>query len=217
MIDIALSSCGRIDVLEKSITSCLKHLKSKEEMGIIICEDKVDNKNRQENGKKWIEDHSNLFKKIVYSEKKLTYVFCFSEILKHVESDFFVRLEDDVEFDQDIDVDSIICFMKTEPNLAELIFKREVHPMVRTKDVKNNTGRRIVYTDFFSVATGIYNTDLTRKIVALSGTEECHESSVLTPSMKKLGLSGGTIYGLNRDNALRYIGDNLGYVKGSWK
>ena len=36
-------------------------------------------------------------------------------------------------------------------------------------------------------------------------------------AMKALNLKGGVIEGLSSEEAIQYVGDNLGYKKGSWK
>lgn len=217
-IDVAISSCGRVDILEKAVNTFLKHVKSKEGFRLVICEDKVDDPNRQEIGRKWIESNKNLFDQIIYSDRKLTYVYCFSEILKYINSEYFFRLEDDVVFHEDIDVDAIIEFMKSmKDSVSQVIFRRVKHNTSVIGESFNNTGRKIVITGSYSIATGIFNLDWTNKIVGLSGTEQCHEAGVLTPSMRKLGATSSVIYGKSTEHALDCVGDSLEYKKGSWK
>lgn len=217
IIDVAISSCARIDILENAINTFRKYVKSKDGFRLIICEDKVNDDLRQEKGRVWIKNHIQLFDKVVISDKKLTYVYCFSEVLKHVTSPYFFRLEDDVVFHEEINVDEIIEIMKTMPKLSQLIFKRKKHRLVKPINVKNKIGRKIKLVNMYSIATGIYNTKLTNKIIDLSGTGQCHESSVLAPSMRKLNLNSGVIFGKNKKHALDCVGDSLGYMKGSWK
>lgn len=218
MIDVAISSCGRVDILDTAIHTFLKHVKSKEGFRLVICEDKVDDAVRQLKGRAWIENHINLFDKIIYSTKKLTYVYCFSEVLKYISSPYFFRLEDDVVFHEDIDVDSIIEFMEKNKNiLSQVIFRRKKHKPLNPKDILNNTGRKIQLVDSYSIATGIFNLDWTNKIVGLSGTGQCHEAGVLAPAMHKLYGKSSIIYGDSTIHALDCVGDSLGYMKGSWK
>lgn len=217
-IDVAISSCARIDILDRAINTFLTHVKSKEGFRLVICEDKVDNIDRQKSGKKWIEDHINLFDKVIYSNKKLTYVYCFSEILKYIKSPYFFRLEDDVVFHENIDVDSIIEFMiENEDVVSQVIFRRKKHDISNPIDINNNTGRRIQLLDSYSIATGIFNLEWTRKIVGFSGTDECHESIVLAPAMSKLGGKSSVLCGKSTAYALDCVGDSLGYKKGNWK
>ena len=108
IIDIALSSCARAELLEKSIQSFSENVVTKHKLRWIIVEDKVDDPKRQEAGRKWILDNFYRFDEIIYSEKKLTYVYCFGEVLKHVTSDYFIRWEDDFEFQRLIDIDQMI-------------------------------------------------------------------------------------------------------------
>ena len=218
MIDVAISSCARVDILDRAINTFLKYVKSKNGFRLIICEDKVDDANRQKIGKKWIDDHIHLFDKVVYSDKKLTYIYCFSEILKYIKSTYFFRLEDDVVFHEDIDIDKIIEFMiENKHTLSQVIFKRKNHDLLNPIDVVNDTTRYIQLIDSYSIATGVFNLEWTRKIVGLSGTEQCHEAGVLMPSMHALGGKSSVIYGKSTTHALDCIGDSLGYKKGSWK
>jgi len=217
-IDVAISSCARIDILENAINTFFEHVKSKEGFRLVICEDKVDDAKRQAIGKEWIEEHADFFDTIIFSEKKLTYVYCFSEILKYIKSDYFFRLEDDVVFYEKIDVDSIIEFMEENKSMiSQAIFKRKLHKLRSPITITNNTGRKIETVNFYSIATGVFNLDWTKKIVGLSGTEECHESKVLTPSMRKLKAVSSIVYGKSMHYALDCVGDQMGYKKGAWK
>lgn len=218
VIDVAISSCARIDILEKAIKTFLKYVKCKDGFRLIICEDKVDDAKRQKFGRKWIEDHKSLFDKIIFSDKKLTYVYCFSEILNYIESPYFFRLEDDVVFHENIDVDKIIEFMiENKDILSQTIFRRKKHDPPNPIDVNNNTGRRIQLVDSYSIATGVFNIEWTRKIIGMSGTNQCHEAGILTPAMLKLSAKSSVVYGKSTTHALDCIGDLLGYMKGAWK
>ncbi len=219
MIDVAISSCGRVDILENAVTTFLKHAKSKEGFRLVICEDKVDDPKRQELGREWIENHKELFDEIIYSDTKLTHVYCFSEILKHIRSPYFFRLEDDVVFHEDIDVDKIIEFMKDNDEvISQVIFKRlENHDPLNPVDIENCTGRKIQTVTSYSIATGVFNLEWTNKIVGLSGNGQCHEYGVLMPAMHKLGAKSSIIYGNSSEHALDCVGDSLGYKKGAWK
>lgn len=217
-IDVAISSCARIDILDQAVNTFLMHVRSKKKFRLIICEDKVDNVARQRAGKGWIDKHINLFDEVIYASKKLTYVYCFSEILKYVKSPYFFRLEDDIVFHEDIDVDKIIEFMIENNNVvSQVIFRRKKHNLLKPKEIVNNTGRKIQLVDSYSIATGIFNLEWTKKIVGLSGTGQCHEALVLAPAMCSFGVKSSVIYGKNTPNALDCVGDSLGYKKGSWK
>ena len=184
MMDVLLSSCARVDILERAVFSFLNHVKSEDGFRIVVCEDMVEDKGRQDIGREWLEDNSSLFDEVVYADRRLTYVYCFSEILERAQSEYFFRLEDDVEFDQDINVDEIVDFMKTQDHLAQLIFKRKVHPMTNPVPV-SGIERKVVLNDFFSIATGVFSTEYTKRIVDYSGTGQCHETGVLTPAMRE--------------------------------
>lgn len=218
MIDVAISSCARIDILDRAINTFLTYVKSKNGFRLVICEDKVDNPNRQKAGKKWIDEHINLFDEVIYSNKKLTYVYCFSEILKYIKSPYFFRLEDDVVFHENIDIDKIVEFMvENKSILTQVIFKRKVHNLLNPINIDNGTTRHIQLVDSYSIGTGIFNLEWATKIVGLSGTEQCHEAGILTPSMHTLNGKSGVISGKNTTHALDCVGDSLGYKKGSWK
>jgi len=219
-IDVLISSCARPDVLDVCVKSFIKHAKSEFGFRLVICEDLVSNSDRQELGAEWIENHKSFFDKIIFSKTQLTYVFCFSEILKDAESEYFIRLEDDVEFFEELDCDKIIDCLKQNENICQFMFRRQnmkLHPQWSCSHIGNCGTRKLYSSDFCSIASGVYNTQLIRQIVDYSGTNECHESGVLTPSMKALNLKGGVIEGLSSKEAIQYVGDNLGYKKGSWK
>lgn len=219
-IDVLISSCARPDILDACIKSFIKHAKSKLGFRLVICEDLVSDPERQKLGAKWISNHKFFFDKIIFSKTKLTYVFCFSEILKYAKSKYFIRLEDDVEFFEEIDCDKIIDCLKRNENICQFIFRRQnmkLHPQWSCSNISDCGTRKLYSSDFCSIASGVYNTKLIRQIVDYSGTNKCHESKVLTPSMKALNFKGGVIEGLNSKEAIQYVGDNLGYKKGSWK
>jgi hypothetical protein len=217
MIDVAISSCARTDILEMAISSFRKHIISKEKFRLIICEDIVDDKERQSNGKEWIEKHSDWFDTIIFSDKKLTYVYCFSEILRYIESTYFFRLEDDVEFFEDIEIDLIVDYLNQNKNISQAIFRRDVHNLNNSKMTGSIGKRDLFEVNLYSIATGIFNTNWTRKIVGLSGTKECHECKVLTPSMNTLGAKSVVIGGVKDRHALIECGNKKGYKKGKWK
>jgi hypothetical protein len=217
MIDVAISSCGRTDILETAIRSFNEHVHTSEGLRFVICEDKVDSVPRQEKGKKWIEDNAELFDEIVYSGKKLTYVYCFTEVLRHIKSPYFFRLEDDVEFFEDIDLDEIVEYMKGADTLAQMMFRRDIHNLTGASEVDACGKRNVLQMDLYSIATGVFNLEWARKIVGYSGTGECHESGVLTPSMNELNATSNVIGGINKECALIECGNKKGYCKGGWK
>jgi len=219
MIDVAISSCARVDILEKAVYTFLKHVKSDQGFRLVICEDKVDGPARQEEGRLWIVDNTHLFDTVVWAEKKLTYVYCFSEILKYIKSPYFFRLEDDVVFEEDIYVDEIIEFMKeNSADLSQVIFRRKTGCNVsELQEIHNKLSRKTLLIPRYSIGTGVFNLEWTRKIVSHSGTDQCHETGVLTPSMKVLGATSSIMFGEKQEHALDCVGDSLGFMKGSYK
>jgi len=214
IIDIALSSCARVELLQNSVLSFIDSVESEHTFRWIIVEDKVDDADRQQVGRNWIQTHSGMFDEIIYSEKKLTYVFCFSEVLKYVKSDYFVRWEDDFEFKHDIDIDPMIeTLIKHNENMANISFKRNYCDTSEFTQV----GEDLIESPLFSIGPGVFNTKLTSDIVNLSGTGECHEFGVLTPSMNKLGYKSYIWGSKDEPFLLDHIGKNLGYNKGDYK
>jgi len=239
IIDVALSSCARAELLEKSIQSFFMNVETKHKLRWIIVEDKVDDKRRQEAGRKWILDNFYRFDKIIYSEKKLTYVYCFGEVLKYVTSDYFIRWEDDFEFQRLINIDPIIDTLmyhdkeKVDNNIspiANISFKRNYCDVTDfTQRLVSNSKEYVneytapscmfdlIESPLFSIGPGIFNTKLTREIVDLSGTGECHEFGVLTPSMDRLGYKS-FIWGSKEEPfLLDHVGKKLGFKKGEYK
>ena len=53
-LDVLLNSCARPDVLDISVRSFQKHIKTKHKLRYVILEDKVDDEKRQRAGIKWI-------------------------------------------------------------------------------------------------------------------------------------------------------------------
>ena len=69
VIDVGLSSCARVELLQDSILSFLSNVITRHTLRWIIVEDKVDDQKRQEAGRKWIIDNFHYFDKVVYSER----------------------------------------------------------------------------------------------------------------------------------------------------
>lgn len=219
IIDIALSSCARVELLQNSVLSFIDSVVSEHTFRWVIVEDKVDDPDRQKEGKKWIQENKDFFDEIIFSERKLTYVFCFGEVLKYVNSKIFIRWEDDFEFQRDFDIDPMIETVQKhhkdyEPvNMANISFKRNYCDTSEYKQVGNN----LLESPLFSIGPGVFNTKLTRDIVNLSGTGECHEFGVLTPSMNKLGYKSYIWGGKDEPFLLDHVGKKMGYNKGDYK
>ena len=219
IIDVGLSSCARVELLEDSMQSFKESVITKHKLRWIIVEDEVDDPRRQERGRKWIVDNFHYFDKIVYSGTKLTHVFCFGEMLKHIESDYFIRWEDDFKFQRNIDIDPMFDVLEHDnENMANISFKRNYCDTSNFMQfIDGRTGDFRLASPLFSIGPGVFNTKLTREIVDYSGTGECHEYGVLTPSMNKLGYKS-YIWGSKEDPfLLDHVGKNLGFNKGDYK
>ena len=218
-IDVAISSCARPDVLEPSVQSFLKHIVSEHDFRLVLVEDQVEDAKRQAIGHAWLEANKHLFDQLVYASKRLTYVYCFSEIMHYLSSPVFFRLEDDVLFTESLHIDPLIAHLESQPALAQLVFARNKHNVVPPKGSvpSHVNGHELLPNDFYSIATGLFKLDWTQRIVNHSGTGQCHESGVLTPAMRTLGAQSAVVLGTQNRQCYRHVGDDLGYVKGSWQ
>ena len=118
-IDVAISSCARPDVLEPSVQSFLKHIVSEHDFRLVLVEDQVEDAKRQAIGHAWLEANKHLFDQLVYANKRLTYVYCFSEIMHYLSSPVFFRLEDDVLFTESLHIDPLIAHLEAQPALLD--------------------------------------------------------------------------------------------------
>ena len=214
IIDILVNSCARIDLLEESIFTFRKHIKTDEhEFRWVIVEDKVNDPKRQKIGERWIFGNGNLFDKIIFLGKKAGPGYWWAEIIKECKSDFHIHLEDDCKFINDIYIDPIIEIMEVQSNIAEIIFRRDTAK-------KNNNKLKIfdlklTEMDLLSVASGIFNTKNVIKIIDDIGwKEQLHEAGNLTHTSKKIGLRKFIL----DHNKVHYIhvGQKKCYRKGKW-
>ena len=215
IIDVALSSCARVEMMEASIASFRENIKTRHTLRWIIVEDKVDDVERAEKGRQWIDDNKALFDKIVYSDVNLTYVYCYGEILKHVESDIFIRYEDDFLFTRQIDIDPIISVVEKHRTVAAIVLKRD-DAITYAMDEYVIDGCVLLDQELFSVSAGVFNTEVARKIVGYSGTGQCHEWGVLTPAKKALGYSTYIWGGRDEPYVIEHVGKREGHIKGTY-
>lgn len=226
IIDVAVSSCARPDVLADSLDGFLNKIKTKDhEYRFVIVEDKVDDPRRQEEGMKFIESRKGLFNQIIYSNVKLgleNYMKPFKDIIK---SKLFIHLQDDERFLVEINIDPIIRLMeKFYFEIIQIVFNKGIvsndHQPLRTfLSYMDSDGKQknmpLTQVDFFSCSTGIKNTSLFNNLLRHIGNKPLHEIQVLTPASRELGYKK---YVLDHDK-LHYLhmGNRFGYQKGSWK
>lgn len=180
IVDIGINSCARPDLLKVAIGTFLKHAKSEHQFRIVLLEDKVDDDKRQLKGRLWLEEYSCLFDEVIYSEKKLTYVYAFSELLKYLMGNVFFHLEDDVKFVRDFDFECMLSLAnRSYYNPCQVILKRENHN--RSNSVTNYK-HDYFKNEFCSIGTGFFNLEQINKIVS-DCNGSCHETKDLTPAM----------------------------------
>lgn len=217
IIDVVISSCARIDVLESSLFSFKEKVRSNtHEFRWIIIEDNVNDKKRQNIGKKFINEHSHLFDEVHFLEEKAGKGFWWQEALKRCKSDYHIHLEDDNEFITKINIDPIIKLMKSHSDIIEVIFSRgTLSKRLYPKKVKID-GIKLTEMESFSMAAGIFNTKLTWDVVEKLGWKtELHEAGNLAPTTKKMGLRKFML-GHNKKHYI-HVGAVKGYKKGEWK
>lgn len=216
-IDILINSCSRPDVLETSILTFKKYIKTSHNLRYIILEDKVNDNKRQKVGRKWLNKNKDLFDEIHLSKKRMGPGFFFAPIVKLCKTDYFFHLEDDNIFFMDIDIDPIVEVMKNN-EILEIILRRGI------TDPRNNPtniiidGLELTQFDIFSVATGLFNTSLVEKVIDVAGwKKQLREVQVLGRISKELNLKKYTLGFNNNDKHYEHIGPKKGYKKGGWK
>lgn len=202
VIDVGVSSCARPKLLEVALRSFHANIRTNHELRVIILEDVVDDQSRQREGEKWFLNNYMLFDDLRYSFRKLTYVYCYRDLLAHIVSPVFFRLEDDVKFNGPFDIDTWINCLLYSNDICQIVMRRDNH-------IKPSGG-------FCSIATGLHHTQRMTDVV-LNGSEDgaCHESKILTPSMNKLGYKS-IVSGAIGHPEYVHIGKKLGCNKGNY-
>ena len=187
-LNIIFSSCARPKLLEESVFSANKFLKSEKKLRFILVEDLVMSKERKEKGLHWIESNKEKFFKINILDKKAGFGWHFQEAVKESNSEFFFRMEDDQLFKKNIYLDPLLEIMKNNNNLVSISLRRDRD---RRKDKKRLIINDIALaeTNFFSDSLGLFNTKLTTKLIDHIGWEnQLHENAVMTPASNILKL-----------------------------
>lgn len=219
MIDVAISSCGRTDILEQTIKSFHKYIKFSGKFRFVIVEDFLEKKDqgRIEERDAWLKSHASWFDTIKFNDQKAGYVHAYRDILPLLKSQLFFRLDDDTPFLEIIDIDPIIEYLNMSDDVCQVIFRRQGHKLLGRKFINiGKPSRQLTINPFYSVSTGIHKLDWANKIVN-TAYGVCHESSVLTPIMQKLGQTSAVANGISQRISTDDVGTKLGYVKGKWK
>ena len=216
-IDVLINSCARPDILETSIDTFMKMVKSNNHtFRYVIVEDKVDNEKRQKLGKEFIMDNSFLFDKIVFLDEKAGPGYWWAKTIKLCRSCFHIHLEDDNEFIKKINIDPIISIMKSHNDIIEIIFSRgEIEKNLYPKETMVGN---VALTEFesMSVASGLFNTVLVKQMANLIGWDKkMNEFSTLHPMANKLGFR--RFFLGHNDKHYTHLGQKLNYRKGKWR
>ena len=225
IIDVLLSSCARPDVLDVSVKSFLDKVKThKHSFRWVILEDYVEDSDRREQGKLWIDKNKNLFDEIHIADKKIGMGWHWQGIVKFCKSAYHIHMEDDQEFIRDINIDPIIDTLIKNQNILEIMLRR-IPDQDKDKNMQHYksppevliNNLPLTKTYFMSDSIGFYNTNLVRQVIDKAGWQsQLHECGVLTPISNKLGFEK---YTLDHNRAIHYnhVGGKLGYKKGAWK
>jgi hypothetical protein len=216
IIEILVNSCARVDLLEQSISTFRKHIKTdKHRFRWIIVEDMVDDPKRQEMGKEWIRKNRNLFYKVVYLTKKAGPGYWWARTIDHCLTDYHIHLEDDCKFINDMNIDPVIEAMENNKNIVEVVFRRDPSKRRKNNDCEIN-GLKLTEMNLLSVASGIFNTRNVIEIIKKIGwREQLHEVGNLTPISKEMGLRKFILdHGVTH---YVHVGQKKCYRKGKWK
>ena len=211
-----INSCARPDVLEVSINTFMTYVKSGHKFRYVVLEDKVDDGARQREGCDWIKEHRNLFDEVVFSEKKMGPGFFFAPAVSLCKSKYFFHLEDDNEFIKDINIDPLLDILESNDNIIEIMMSRgPINPVNRPRKMVVDDVK-LTESNLFSVATGVFNTSLVRKLIDTIGWDkQLHEAGLLTPVSKELGYRK-FVLGHGYQHYV-HVGEKNGYRKGGYK
>lgn len=219
MMDVAISSCGRIDVLEQTIKSFQQHIRFSGGFRFVIVEDFLegDDQKRAPARDTWLESHATWFDVVKFNSQKASYVHAYRDVLPLLQSQLFFRLDDDTPFLEMTDIDPIVEYLNASDDVCQVIFRRLGHRLPDQESVSvGEPPRQLTINPFYSVSTGIHKLDWARKIVDV-GKGVCHEAGVLTPIMRNLGQTSAVADGMAQQIATDDVGMRLGYIKGAWK
>lgn len=217
-LDVLVNSCARPDIMDISMSSFFKHIKTKHKLRFVLMEDKVDDEERQKAGLEWINKNRHIFDEVHFAEKKMGPGKYFAPTVKLCKSDYFFHLEDDNQFIADIDIDPLLDFLVNNQNAVEIIFRRgptdpRNHPTNCVVD-----GIELTRMDILSNSAGVFNALHIKRIIDEIGWKShLNESKLLGPTAEKFGLSRYTL-GFNESGPnYIHLSKKRGYRKGEWK
>lgn len=213
-IDILINSCARPDIMDVSLKTFRERVKTTYPLRYVLLEDCVNDHKRQALGREWIDSQE--LDEVVYAEKKMGPGKFFAPVVALCKSDFFFHLEDDNKFVADVYLDPIIEFMKNNDEVVEVILSRGNHPSkVLGKELMLDLVP-LTELKLFSVATGVFNTTMVKKIIdSLGWNIKLHEAALLTPAANTLGLKRFLLG--HKEQHYIHVGEVENYRKGAWK
>jgi hypothetical protein len=216
-LDVLVNSCARPDIMEISLKSFFKRIKTKHDLRFVLLEDKVDDEERQKAGLEWINKNRHIFDEVHFAEKKMGPGRYFAPLVKFCQSDYFFHLEDDNQFIMNIDIDPLLDFLINNQDAVEIIFRRGLtdprnHPANCVID-----GIRLTRMDILSNSAGVFNSSHIKRIIdELGWNSHLNESKKLGPTAEKFGLKRYTL-GFNKDKPnYVHLSKKRGYKKGEW-
>lgn len=217
-IDVAINSCGRIDLLEKDITSFKENIVTKHKLRFILLEDLIEDVNRMRERDVWLGENYKLFDKIIFSEKKLGVMYGLTELLEnHIKSDIFIRNEDDNCYVRRIDIDPLIKLFQDHDDIAKIQWKRSGHAPKSFKGEECEIdGIPLINIKIYGNCAGIFSRKWALKMIDKTDGRWSPPKKVAWPAMKALG-GKNYFYGRIRDlPTCIHMGKLMDYVKGSY-
>jgi hypothetical protein len=217
-LDVLVNSCARPDTLEVSMRTFRKHIKTSHKLRYVLLEDWIDeDRDRRQKGRKWLTKHQSWFDEIHYAKKRMGPGFFFAPTVKLCQTDFFFHLEDDNEFMFDINIDPLIKVMQNHDDITNIVLRRaKVDKRNHPKNVVID-GLKLTAFDLFSVATGVFNTKVVKRVIDECGWDrQLREAKVLGPAAKKLGFKQYTLGFDENKPHYKHVGPQKGYRKGRW-
>lgn len=217
IIDVAINSCGRTDMLERDTLSFRDNVITKHKLRYILLEDYIEDEKRIQKRDKWIYKNKKLFDKIIYSPKKLGVMCGLSELVEnHIESDIFIRNEDDNCYIQKIEIDPLIELM-LKHDIAKIQWKRSGHAPKNFKGVEYIIDNiPLINIKIYGNCAGIFSRKWALKVMGLTKGKWSPPKKVAWPVLKQLG-GKNYFYGKLGDlPTCVHLGKLMDYKKGGW-